>query len=726
MYSASTFGFSALFGRQSRGLSAILSASIPLAAVFLTLPAASLRAQNQDYWNGSQNNIWENQQLYSNWEDSGGNPVNYFDPDDVFFQNPAPSGLIPPTTVDFAGNAVHPDSVTISSSYNFIDSMGGGGIVEDDLDGINTQQLNITINNAAMVSFASANAYTGQTTITQNSTLQINNDAALGTQTNNLTQIGYAPLAAYPAAVSVDAGSPLDLNGHVLIVGGLLGQGTVTTTAANAQLLVAFGSPFGGDGAVYGNYPINPQFTGLLSGSLALHVTLGDANQQYGDGTIRFIFTLGGASPNTYSGGTTVDGNYLANNYLVELQFGGNQPLGTGGLTVGNAFVDTNGFSQSLPSLSDGMDGIGTIFNSTNTLSTLTLNSATSTFSGAIQGSIAMVINGGSPTLSGNSVYSGGTSITGAGRLQADSPNALGVGSVTIDANSFLDLSGSGNVVVHGLVNGAGGGGTIGTSSTGGNPHTLVISIGSGNTNSFSGTIKDGISGGTDHLGLTVTGGGIMVLSGANTFSGGTTITGGATARLGSASPWGPATVSIDANSFLDMGGTSSATVAGLFDGASGGGTIGTSSATSSTRTLTTSVGVGNTDSFSGTIQDGISGGTDNVALVVAGAGTQVLSGASSYSGGTTVGSGTSGTLRVNNSSGSATGTALVTVANHGTLSGSTLPGLGAISGAVAVNSGGTIAYSGASLTPQRRPVALRRQPVELRPFRSSGRRRHD
>jgi autotransporter-associated beta strand protein len=90
--------------------------------------------------------------------------------------------------------------------------------------------------------------------------------------------------------------------------------------------------------------------------------------------------------------------------------------------------------------------------------------------------------------------------------------------------------------------------------------------------------------------------------------------------------------------------------------------------------------------SFAGIIKDGASATN---ALTINGATlNQTLSGASTYTGGTTV---TAGTLLANNITGSATGTATVTV------NGGTLGGTGSISGAVTVNTTGFIS-PGASI----------------------------
>jgi autotransporter-associated beta strand protein len=91
---------------------------------------------------------------------------------------------------------------------------------------------------------------------------------------------------------------------------------------------------------------------------------------------------------------------------------------------------------------------------------------------------------------------------------------------------------------------------------------------------------------------------------------------------------------------------------------------------------------------FSGVIQDGgIAGGTGG-SLTKIGTGALTLTGANTYTGGTTV---NDGALFINNTTGSGTGTGNVTVNAIGTAIG-TLGGNGTISGAVTVNSGANLA----------------------------------
>ena len=99
----------------------------------------------------------------------------------------------------------------------------------------------------------------------------------------------------------------------------------------------------------------------------------------------------------------------------------------------------------------------------------------------------------------------------------------------------------------------------------------------------------------------------------------------------------------------------------------------------------TFSVGTNNLDTaFSGIIQE-------NGAFIKAGTGTLTLSGANTYSGTTTV---TAGTLRINNSTGSGTGSGPVrvqggTLSGKGTIAGLVTIGIGSGTGAVLAPSGG-------------------------------------
>ena len=131
----------------------------------------------------------------------------------------------------------------------------------------------------------------------------------------------------------------------------------------------------------------------------------------------------------------------------------------------------------------------------------------------------------------------------------------------------------------------------------------------------------------------------------------------------------------------LDLNGVSQQ-VASLSDAGFSNGVI-TNSLSASTSVLNVAPASGST-TYGGTIQNG----SGVVSLTKSGSGTQILSSASSYSGGTNI---MAGTLRANNGiTGSATGTGLVSVS-----SGATLGGNGTLSGAVNLSANSTLGAGG-------------------------------
>jgi len=190
-------------------------------------------------------------------------------------------------------------------------------------------------------------------------------------------------------------------------------------------------------------------------------------------------------------------------------------------------------------------------------------------------------------------------------------------------------------------------------------------------------------------------GAGSLVLNAANTYAGNTLINASTSSnsriRLGVTNAL-PTTTNVifgslsgAGNTTLDLFGNNQQ-IASLSDDAAKPITrnltiTNTSTTTDSTLTISGSVTPGN--AFAGLITDG---STNKILLVKAGTNTLRLTGASTYTGGTTI---NGGELRVNNATGSGTGSYSVTVNSTGTLSGT-----GTIimtSGALAVNAGGTV-----------------------------------
>ncbi len=233
-----------------------------------------------------------------------------------------------------------------------------------------------------------------------------------------------------------------------------------------------------------------------------------------------------------------------------------------------------------------------------------------------------------------------------------------------IKTGATLDLSGVSQTVAS-LADGSGGGGAI-INSAGLLPVTFTINPASGST-AFSGTISD--SGSSNAVTLAKTGAGTQVLTGANTYSGATTINGG-TLQLGdgtSGHDGSLATSSVVDNSALvynifgtqtpafAISGTGSLTKQGAgsltliaaktYTGATtiSAGTLLLGDGTSGHDGSLTTSSIANNGVLVYNIVGAQSGAypiTGTGTLTKQGAGTLSLSGASSYSGGTTVNNG--------------------------------------------------------------------------------------
>jgi autotransporter-associated beta strand protein len=202
-------------------------------------------------------------------------------------------------------------------------------------------------------------------------------------------------------------------------------------------------------------------------------------------------------------------------------------------------------------------------------------------------------------------------------------------------------------------------------------------------------TVNGVVSGGAASTVTHVAGPGQVVLTTANTYAGTWSFDAGTT-TLNSPNALGPdatAAVAFGANSTatLQLNGNT-VTLARLNTGASAGAPV-IENGGGGNATLILNTAAANT--YAGSLRDGGGGGT--LALTKNGTGslTLALTGANTYSGGTSV---NVGTLLANNATGSATGSGPVTVASTATLGGS-----GAAGGAVTVNSGGTVAPGAAA-----------------------------
>jgi fibronectin-binding autotransporter adhesin len=290
---------------------------------------------------------------------------------------------------------------------------------------------------------------------------------------------------------------------------------------------------------------------------------------------------------------------------------------------------------------------------------------------GAISGLGGITKNGlGTVTLSGVNTFSGPVTING-GTLSVATASALGSGTsaLTINPTGIFQATGTFSTtrtVTLGGTGGASSGGTFDVTGTNVETRTGVIS-GAGS--------------------LTKTGTGTLTLSAINSYAGDTYINGG-TLSISNSQALGALPPSLG-SSLYAVHMASGTTLQTTF------------TTTGDSRQLQLISGTATLDVTSAVSQqrNGLIYGSGG--LIKTGAGTEILTNANTYSGGTTI---NGGVLQINNSSGSGTGTGAVIVNTGATLSGlPTATGFttaGTISGAVTVNSGGILlARSGTTLT---------------------------
>ncbi len=514
-------------------------------------------------------------------------------------------GTLVATNVDALGSGDVTDDATLelNTGGTFDNAIGGSG--------------NVVKSGADTLTLSGSNSYTGGTTIS-GGTLVASNVEALGTGdvTNNATlelNTGgdFINNIGGTGRVEKSGDDTLTLSGSNTYTGGTLINGG-TLVASNVEAL--------GTGDVTDNATLalntGGTFDNAISGSGQV--------VKSGDETL----TLSGT--NSYTGGTTISGGTLVATNV--------EALGSGDVTDD---------------------------------ATLELNTG-GTFDNAISGSGQVVKSGDKMlTLSGANSYSGGTLISD-GTLVASNVEALGTGDVTNNATLALNtggdftnnISGSGQVVKSGddtLTLSGANSYTGGTTISGGTlVATNVDALGTGDvTNSSTlelntgGTFDNAISGSGQ---VVKSGDETLTLSGSNTYTGGTLISGG-TLVATNVDALGTGDVTDNATLELNTGGTFDNVISGSGQVVkSGDDTLTLSGANSYTggtlisggTLVATSVeALGSGDVTDNAVLELNTGGTFDNAIsgsgqvVKSGDKTLTLSGANSYTGGTTVSGGT-------------------------------------------------------------------------------------
>lgn len=554
------------------------------------------------------------------------------------------------------------------------------------------------------------NTYGGGTRL-DSGVLQVANDANLGASSGNLDfeggtlRLGASFDPASTRNITLGTSGSIDTNGFsstfAQVIDGpgaltKLGAGSLVLTADNTYaggttitagtLQIGSGGTTGsliGDvvnaGSLVFNRSNNLTYAGSVSGTGTLAqqgsgvlTVLGDISESGNAVISAGTLQIGnGGTLGTLSGAIVNDGTLVFNRSDVYAQTasisgsGSVEQRGSGTLVLEQANSYTGGTQISSGTLQVGSGGVsGSIVGDVVNQSLLVFNRADDiTFAGAISGGGSVTQSGpGRLTLTGDSTYTDGTTIA-AGLLQLGAGGTTGsiVGPVANDGSLVFDRSD--NVTFADVISGAGsltqaGTGTLvltgtnlyagGTTISAG---TLQLGNGTNNGSVIGDIADDGIlifnrpdainvSGAISGSGAVVQQGtGVTTLSGANNYSGGTTINDGVLSADGDARLGDPAgNVTFNGGTLRFSAAANSARAVTLD---AGGGTIDTQ---------------GFTDAFSGVISGA-------GAFTKQGSGTLVLTGDNTYTGATTI---LSGTLQVG--ANGTTGAIVGNVVDYGTL----------------------------------------------------------
>ncbi|MGY3230956.1 fibronectin-binding autotransporter adhesin [Luteibacter sp. HA06] len=338
---------------------------------------------------------------------------------------------------------------------------GNGGLVKD---------------GSGTLALTGSNTYTGGTTV-NDGILAVSSDANLGNVSGGITLNG----GTLETTATTSTGRAIDLEGGALAID----SGTTLTMTGTV----------GGNGGLVKNG----------SGDLLVN---GVASQTGGVTVNSGLLTLAGE--NTYTGDTTVTHGVLVVSRDANLGAATNDIHLDGGMLATTSSFDT---SRDL-----------TVGSAGGTLDAFT--GATLGVNGVVSGNGTLSVNGaGTVVLDGNNTYSGGT-VVNAGTLQVGSDANLGSanGAVTIDNGGTLHTTG--NIAsTRGITAGLGGDAHVAVDANTTFVTSGGVNGGTGLVKNGAGTLA--ISGALSQSGGTTVNDGTLLLSGNNTYQGGTTLNGG-------------------------------------------------------------------------------------------------------------------------------------------------------------------------------------------------------
>jgi autotransporter-associated beta strand protein len=364
----------------------------------------------------------------------------------------------------------------------------------------------ITKVGAGTLTLSGNNTYAGGTTLSSGA-LRIGNSSALGSSDLSMapgTTLAFDSVAAYTIANNISiAGDPIfDV-----------GAGPAQTVSG----VISDSDPVSNPGIVEKN----------------------------GAGTL----ILSGA--NTYSGGTVINAGTLQ---VTNSTPGTSSSVGVGDVTLSGGTFQADGASNltfsnnfKINTAGGAVDNSGTVL----TLSGIVSNGNGTT--GVLQLTDSSGVGLGTTLLSGANTYSGGTKVTGA-TLQVNNNNSVGTGLVTLENGLFQvadtiltpTLSFSNNFAINNTTFGS------------------AIDV-----NGYSLTISGNITDGNGQGKLTVLdsfGGGVLILTGTNTYSGGTDICNCGTLQLGTTGTMGSIVGAVTNNGQFDIVNANTTGITSIFN----------------------------------------------------------------------------------------------------------------------------------------------------------------
>ncbi len=504
---------------------------------------------------------------------------------------------------------------TVTSSTIATLTVGANNQSSSTLSGPVTGFLNLSKSGSGVQTLNGENTYSGTTTISAG-TLAVGNSKALGGTSSGTT---------------VASGATLQVSNNITVAEPITSLAGTLTNVSGTNI-------WSGDINVStAVFYVEADSTLILSGKLT-----GTNWTKTGSGKLQLTKTT-----NSYTGTTTIS--------TGELELGAADVIpDTSEVTladVSGAFLDLNGFNETIGNLLGGGTNGGGVTLGSGTLTTG--NSTTTSYSGVISGSGGLTKQGTSRILLyGANTYTGPTTIN-AGIIRIGADERLSDSTdITVASGAVFNLGGFSETI-----DGLYGSGTVNSYQSG----TMAFTVGANNESaaSFSGILTNG----SGTLNLVKTGSGSQTLSGGTanshnttTVNGGTLVlakTAGITAIPGSLtvgdsnSDSAPAdTVKLAANNQISDTTTVTLSLIGVFDlgGYSEGidQLTGTGSVKSDLAGTTAVLTVGTNNgasSFSGVIENG----SGTVSLIKDGSNTFTLAGtkANTYSGTTTVQNGT-------------------------------------------------------------------------------------